>query len=142
MRDLSERTTSDPHGESRVKPSFRDGANINSIMKKYRRSGTVPNVNLKTPFYGDFTNVDDYLTAVTKVRQAKEGFAALPSEVRNLVDNDPAKFLAWVTNKENKAAIVNFKLASQEQADIIWPPSESESSPEASTPSSTPEATA
>ncbi len=109
-------------GPTRVKQSFSDEVNINKIMAKYTRTGVVPQINLKKPLYGDFSNVQDYLSAVSKVRESEAAFMSLPAEVRARTENDPGKFLEWVTNEDNKAEIVGFGLASQEAADLMWPP--------------------
>lgn len=109
-------------GETRVKQSFTDEVNINKIMAKYTRTGQTPQVNLMKPLYGDFSNVPDYLAATSAVREAEASFAKLPAVVRARVENDPTLFLRFVTDKDNKAEIVKMGLASQEAADIMWPP--------------------
>jgi len=71
------------------------------IMKRYEKTGVLPNMILKNPVYGDFSSVPNYQEALNIVRIAQEQFNGLDASVRNRFDNDPAKFLDFATNPEN-----------------------------------------
>lgn len=114
---------------SRVKKSFQDEADVNKIVHKYLRTGQMPAVDIKNPLYADYTNVDDYKTALDKVKAAEANFAMLPAEVRDRVDNDPHKYLAFMEDEKNKDEIVGLGLVTQAEADLVWPP-EPEPEPE------------
>lgn len=107
---------------TRVKPSFQDETDVNKIMAKYVRTGDFPRLDLNNPLYGDFTNVDDYQSALNKVKEAQRTFDAFPAPVRDRVQNNPARFLEFIVDPDNKAEIVELGLATQAQADILWPP--------------------
>jgi len=81
---------------SRTKQSFREEADINTIMRRYLRTGILESQARGVPRYGDFTSAEDYHACMTRVRQAEELFMTLPAEVRDHVDNDPRKLLDLV----------------------------------------------
>lgn len=83
---------------SRTKQSFREESDVNSIMRKYLSTGMITHLAAKPPQYGDFTNVDDYLSAMTRVRAAEADFQRLPATVRDYVDNDPAELVRLVND--------------------------------------------
>lgn len=84
---------------SRTKQSFKEQSDLNSVMRKYRSTGSLEgNLNLRAAYYGDFTGVDDYLAHQVKVREADELFAALPSAIRDHVGNSAAELLRLVND--------------------------------------------
>lgn len=74
---------------------------INAIFKRFEKTGQLPDLIAKNGRYGDFSAVPDYQEAVQIVRTAEEQFMALEANVRNRFENDPAKFLAFVTDEKN-----------------------------------------
>ncbi len=80
----------------RVKPSFRDEVDVNEIMRKYQRTGTIEHITDKTPMYGDFTNVVDYKTATDLVITAKDAFMELPADLRSSFGHDPQQLLVFL----------------------------------------------
>lgn len=78
----------------------KDACDINKIMARYAKTGELP-PGIGIGSYGDFSEVGEYLDAVTAVERAKEQFAALPSKVRERFANDPARLLAFVHDSRN-----------------------------------------
>jgi len=76
-------------------------ADINAIFKRFERTGQLPDMIAKNGRYGDFSAVPDYQEALTIVRTAEEQFAALDVMVRNRFENEPSKFLSFVTDPNN-----------------------------------------
>jgi len=74
---------------------------INSIFKRFEKTGQLPDLITKNGRYGDFSAVPDYQEAVNIVRTAEEQFAALDVKLRNRFDNEPEKFLAFATDPKN-----------------------------------------
>ena len=84
----------------------REGADINRIVARYRRSGTLPAFNPRTPYYGDFTALGDDLQAVTEHFQDMEDrFMQFPSSVRKVCDNDWRKLPELASTPEGLAAL-------------------------------------
>lgn len=95
-----------PRGErSRTHQSFKEPSEMRAIMRKYLSSGDPQVLLQKRPEsarYGDFTTDVDYLSALSKVREAERLFMELPSSVRDHVDNDPAELLRLVNDPERR----------------------------------------
>ncbi|QXP08302.1 MAG: internal scaffolding protein [Arizlama microvirus] len=86
---------------SLTKQSDLKDTDINSIFKKYERTGQLPDLIVKNGRYGDFSEVPTYQESLDIVRTAQEQFDALGVEVRNRFNNNPAEFLAFATNPAN-----------------------------------------
>lgn len=96
--------------KGRTHQSFKDAVDINKIVGKYRTTGFVEHVNLKTPVYGDFSNAQDFLSTKQKILDAEATFMALPARVRRRVDNDPAKLIAFVEDPANADELIELGL--------------------------------
>lgn len=77
-----------------------NAANINSIMKKFNRTGVLPNP-VSEGVYGDFSTATDYHDAQNRILQAESQFMDLPSHVRTRFDNDPGKLFEFVNDPDN-----------------------------------------
>lgn len=100
-----------PVGEkSRTKQSFAEETDINAIMRKYLSSGIMPHIASSPPRYGDFSSAGDYLESMNKVKDAEQRFADLPSNVRDHVDNDPAKLLELAYDESRRDELVELGL--------------------------------
>lgn len=84
-----------------TKQSDAKDCDINAIFRRFEKTGQLPDLIVREPRYGDFSNVPDYQEALQIVRTAEEQFANLDAGVRNRFDNDPAKFLAFATDDKN-----------------------------------------
>lgn len=89
-------------GRSRTKQADREAADVNAIVRKYRATGYVDQLQRRDPIFGDFSQVGDFFDAMRRVRQAEDDFAALPSEVRARCANDPLEFIRFMVNPANK----------------------------------------
>lgn len=87
-----------PYG--RTKQSFKDECDINTIIKRFLRTGQLDLANKLEPRYGDCTGIQ-FQTAVETVAAAKSLFAELPAALRNRFENEPAKFLNFVQDDRN-----------------------------------------
>lgn len=96
--------------------SERDDCDINNIMERFGHGVPLPE-SLSVPSYGDFTGVSDYRSALELISGASESFMQLPADVRSRFQNDPARFLDFVHDPANGAALVEMGLA-----EVIQPP--------------------
>lgn len=90
--------------------SFQDECDINKIMKRYQDTGMIEHVREISTNYGDFSNVDDYQTALNKVISAQESFDALPAEIRKRFKNDPAELIDFMNDPKNAQEAVQLGL--------------------------------
>lgn len=95
-------TVNCPEGSSRTKQSFRDQVNINTIIKKHRRTGMIRHLNAKKPFYGDVSHITDYQTALETVKNAENLFMNMSSEIRERFQNDPQQMIDFLNNVDNR----------------------------------------
>nr|QJB20117.1 MAG: internal scaffolding protein [Microvirus sp.] len=80
----------------------KDRVDINNIIQNYTITGVLPDIQNKLqPFYGDFSNGEDFLEAQIKIKQAEESFMALPPQIRREFDNQPYKLLEFISNPQN-----------------------------------------
>ncbi len=107
------KTTKDKYGKVRKRVSIEfpektkteqshvGATNINSIMKRYHRSGLLPRVQ-GSPMFGDFTRVEDYHAAQGKLIAAQEEFLALPAEIRQRFDNNAGNLVGFLLDPGNE----------------------------------------
>jgi len=96
---------------------------INTIMKKYERTGVLEHRNRFEGAYGDFTSAPaDYQESMNAVLAAEDMFASLPSKIRRRFHNDPGAFIEYVGNPDNQEEMIALGLATRIPEDIIDEP--------------------
>lgn len=117
---------------SRTKQSFAKEANINSIMKKARKTGVLVDpaaINTaRRAFYGDFSSGVTFLDVQNRIAAVKAQFEALPSDIRRALGNDPGELLAVISDpaRADEAARLGL-IAEDGQMGAGGPPSDSPS---------------
>ena len=82
--------------------SFKEESDINYILERFNVTGELP-VRSAEPRYGDFLDSPvDYKSALDVVMNAQSSFNALPARVRARFDNDPMKFVDFVSDDKNR----------------------------------------
>lgn len=95
--------------ESLAKQSFAEECDINTIVRRFGLTGSLP-VDVRMPTYGDFDSVNDYHSALNAIIAADESFLAMPAEVRARFHNDPAEFVAFCDDEANREEAVKLGL--------------------------------
>lgn len=85
-----------------TKQEFRDECDINTIMSRYQFNGEMPVLNQRSPQYLDTTGIE-FQEAMEFVAGAQTLFNELPSALRNRFSNDPAQFLDFTSNENNRS---------------------------------------
>lgn len=107
-------------GKSRTHQSMSPECDINSIMKKYERTGILEHRNTFEGQYGDFTDApSDYHESMNSVIAANEMFDTLPAKVRRRFHNDPGAFIDFVGNPDNQDEMIKLGLATKATDDVI-----------------------
>ena len=104
--------------ETRTKQEFKTQCDINCVIKNYDKTGLITHVNNAKAQYGDFTAVNEYQEALNIVVDSQAAFAELPSEIRKRFNNDPGKFLEFVTDPKNIDEMVELGLAQRPKAEV------------------------
>ena len=89
-------------GPTVTKQSMKEECDINNILARYVKTGLLTPVVKRPPMFMDVSNVGDYRTAVENVQQAQELFANLDSGTRARFNNDPAEFLDFAVDNDNR----------------------------------------
>lgn len=99
-----------PHARKFTQPSDTnqgDGHHVdaNKLLAQYRKNGTLPNVSVHQPLYGDFTGPQDLHRQIENAQAAFERFSELPASVRTLADNSPVRFIEMFDDPEQRAML-------------------------------------
>jgi phage internal scaffolding protein len=86
---------------TRAQQHHKEECDINVIVKRFGITGKMP-INQSEARYGDFTNADDYHTALNKIIAAEDDFMALPADIRTQFDNNPANLIGFLNNPSNR----------------------------------------
>lgn len=100
---------------SLAKQQFADECDINTIARNFGLSGELP-VGVRMPTSGDFSQVMDFQTAMNAVVAARESFDAMPARVRARFHNDPAEFIAFCDDPENRPEALKLGLIAPQAA--------------------------
>lgn len=104
--------------QGRTKQSFKEECDINRIMSQYLKTGVVDFVNKHAPQYYDVTGVE-YQDAMNIVAQSQTMFAELPAKLREQFENDPALFLDFVSDPENRPEMAVMGLLTPEATQAL-----------------------
>ena len=86
--------------EDMTKQAFKDDADINKILARFKKTGVVTHLSKYQAHYGDLTG-DSLQEAIQRVELAHEIFNDLPSEIRSEFNQDPAAYLDFVNDPAN-----------------------------------------
>jgi phage internal scaffolding protein len=86
---------------TRAQQHHKEECDINVIVKRFGITGKMP-INQSEARYGDFTDAEDYHTALNKIIAAEDDFMALPADIRTQFDNNPANLIGFLNNPQNK----------------------------------------
>lgn len=97
----------------RTQQSFEPEANINRIVERVLKGAEFP-VGMPMVMQGDFVDAPDFQSSMNLIVKARENFDAMPARVRSRFDNDPAKFIAFVSDDKNFEEAESFGLVRPE----------------------------
>ncbi len=87
--------------DGRTKQSFKDECNIEKIMARAEKAGTISHLEKFQGIYGDFSDYD-FHEQTAKLTRGREIFDELPAEIRKEFGQSPAAFFAYVNDPENQ----------------------------------------
>lgn len=97
--------------ETLTRQEFLEESDINTIVRRFG-IGEHPVDALQWVTNIDIVDaVDDYQTALNKLIEANEQFMSLPADIRSRFDNDPARFVDFVSTEGNKEEMYRLGLA-------------------------------
>lgn len=103
--------TRDPNGRVRVRtynnePSktdqqFKDECNVNNIMAKFKRGGSLNHLQRGPGVYADVSEIPDLLECMEIMTRAQQDFDALPSHIRKRFGNSPTELVDFLNDSKN-----------------------------------------
>lgn len=96
-----DRVTLDNSLPSKTRQEFAEECDINTIMRRYQKTGVLQHVNNAAPRYMDFSDAPDFHTAMNFMIAASDEFGRLPATVRKRFGNDPAEFVKFAEDPAN-----------------------------------------
>jgi len=84
-----------------TKQSFKDETNVNKILARHMRMGTISHLQQWGGQYGDLAGFN-FQEAQNQIAKANSMFEKLPSSVRNEFSNSPERFFDYVNDPEHK----------------------------------------
>lgn len=85
---------------SLTQQQHKDECDINNIARNFGLTGKLP-TPVYLPTFGDFTEVEDFQSALHVIQRAEASFMAMPSNVRERFNNNPQKFLEFTSDSRN-----------------------------------------
>lgn len=88
---------------SMTKQEFVRECDINNVIKQYKAHGMVSHINAKAAqgAYQDLPDSVDFQESLHTIMVAEKAFMTLPAKIRDRFGQDPAEFLAFLSNPEN-----------------------------------------
>lgn len=95
------RPTAEHYKDGRTKQAFKDETDINKILARAAKGNTISHLAKHGAMYGDFSDIDDLLTAHQRLAKGQEIFDALPGEVKREFGNNVGRFFNFVNDPAN-----------------------------------------
>lgn len=89
----------------------RDDADINKIIARFEKGGTLARINAREPFYGDVSEFGDLAESLMKIQAANELFMSYDARIRERFENDPVKFVEFFEDPDNIQEAIDLGLA-------------------------------
>lgn len=95
----------------------KDDVDIKKIIQRYDRTGVLTNITQMEARFGDVDGAD-YREMMNVIVGVDQKFDALPSEIRNRFQNDPAQLLEFMEDPNNREEAIRMGFIREE-----WDPS-------------------
>lgn len=116
---------------SMTQQQHKDEVDINTIARNFGLTGQLPRP-VYLPTFADFSEVEDFQSALHTIQRAENSFYAMPSRVRERFQNDPQKFLEFTSDSRNADEIRALGLF--KDAPVVVPPAPAVPTPTPITP--------
>ncbi len=89
------------YDDGRTKQAFKAETDINKILARAQKTGTISHLAKHQAKYGDFADFD-FFEATQQLTRGREIFDELPSEIRQEFGQSPAEFFKFVNDPANR----------------------------------------
>lgn len=87
--------------ESLCQQQFVEEVDINTIVRRFGLDGELPE-SVVMPQNSDFEEIFDFQSAMNAVVAARESFDEMPARIRSRFHNNPAEFVDFCSNPDNR----------------------------------------
>ncbi len=87
------------HG--RTKQSYKDSCDINKLLEKGAKTGSLSHLQRYGAKYGDFADID-WENIPLQLAEGRQVFNELPAEIKREFNQNPGKFYDYVTDPQNR----------------------------------------
>ena len=95
------RVTARHSDEQITQQDFGPICDIHNILERFKKKGVLDHVAQFEGTYGNFLDFPDFQEAQFRIKEAEEMFLTVPAKIRQMHDNEPGKFIDWVTDPAN-----------------------------------------
>ena len=96
-----------------TKQNLKNEMDVNNIIKKYNKTGVLPDLHKLEAMYGEITSMD-LQEAMNMHIAAEKAFMEVPSEIRKQFGNDAGAFIDYATDEANITQMREWGLAQPE----------------------------
>lgn len=121
MDDVSRETGLRCDDATRAQQQFKEECDINTIVRNFGLTGQLPQ-NLQMPLDAAFVDVLDYQTALNQIMETEKAFMQIPAEIRETFQNNPQKFVDFVSDEANVKQCREWGLAMPEDVPVARAP--------------------
>jgi len=89
------------YSDGRTDQGFKGSTDINRLLAKAARSGTLSHLQQYQGNYGDFSGFD-FMEVQNKIARGTQVFEALPAEVRREFNQSPQEFFEFANDPDNR----------------------------------------
>ena len=104
-------------GETLTEQNHKSACDINNIMARYVKTGTLDHVRKYEAVYADVLP-SEYHDAMTVIADTKTMFEELPSELRSEFKNDPEVFLRFCATEEDAGSKLEWMAEAQRRKSL------------------------
>lgn len=119
------RVQTEIEGKTLTQQQFKDQTDVNNIMEKYRKTGSITHINNSaTGVYLDLTTMPDYEQSLNTVIRGQNAFAAMPADIRQRFGNDPAQLIRFLADpsKQEEAIQLGLRIRPPQSQQPVTPP--------------------
>lgn len=89
--------------QSLTEQSHKDSCDIHNILKKSEKTGILEHVNRYRGHYGDMPTGEEFQEHMNIIAKTESMFETIPSKIRQKFENNPRKFLDFISDNKNYA---------------------------------------
>ena len=93
------------HCEHKTQQQHKEECDINSLLRRYEKTGIMTHLQKYEGRYGDFSGENDLYEAGLQIKVATDMFMELPAIVRQKFANNAGAFIDFVTDPDNKGSM-------------------------------------